>query len=514
MLTGELPIGRFQPPSQKVQLDVRIDHVVLRALEKEPDRRYQRASEVKTELVSATPPMWHAPAPAVKENVSMYGTHLQPTAVEREDARRRVQIPAAGLMIAGGIGLLAVGMTLAYALLRQPSPSPSVQPTWAQIIPIVPATISLCLSLAVAMGGWHMANLKSYGLAMTGAALATLPCSVGCILGLPMGIWALVVLLDPKVRSAFAAAIAPPARPPVSHFPIAPTASSGAKTSKMALVGLVAVAFAVCAGIIPAVLLPAIQAVRQSASQAQSSNNLKQLGLALHNYHDFYNCLPPAVVRDADGNPLYSGRVLLLPFMGQENLYRSFDLTQSWDSPRNQAISDTPLAIFMHPSDSASDVPGKTNYLFVSGKGTMFEADKTIHMYDITDGLSNTIAMVEVKASTTKWAQPDDLDFSLPRRLPAGSQLVLFGDGSVRNLDPKLTPMQIREFATIGGGESPWEGIPAPMVTPQAPALPGGPLPMGAPAPAGAPIAPEAPATPGAFAPAAPPLPPQPEQQP
>src|SRR3954467_12946024 len=57
MLTGELPIGRFQPPSQKVQLDVRIDHVVLRALEKEPDRRYQRASEVKTELAFATPPM-------------------------------------------------------------------------------------------------------------------------------------------------------------------------------------------------------------------------------------------------------------------------------------------------------------------------------------------------------------------------------------------------------------------------------------------------------------------------
>ena len=48
MLTGELPIGRFAPPSKKVQIDVRLDEVVLRALEKEPERRYQQASEVKS----------------------------------------------------------------------------------------------------------------------------------------------------------------------------------------------------------------------------------------------------------------------------------------------------------------------------------------------------------------------------------------------------------------------------------------------------------------------------------
>ncbi|MCI0360685.1 MAG: serine/threonine protein kinase, partial [Planctomycetaceae bacterium] len=84
MLTGELPLGRFEPPSHKVEVDVRIDQVVLRALEKAPERRYQRASEVKTELASAAswpalaapaaplaaantaPPVWHTPAPASK----------------------------------------------------------------------------------------------------------------------------------------------------------------------------------------------------------------------------------------------------------------------------------------------------------------------------------------------------------------------------------------------------------------------------------------------------------------
>ena len=68
MLTGELPLGRFQPPSEKVAVDVRIDQVVLRALEKAPERRYQQASHVKTDLASAAPPHWQPPAPALKHH--------------------------------------------------------------------------------------------------------------------------------------------------------------------------------------------------------------------------------------------------------------------------------------------------------------------------------------------------------------------------------------------------------------------------------------------------------------
>ncbi len=66
MLTGELPLGKFQPPSRKVQVDVRLDEVVLHALEKEPERRYQHASEVKTavETIAATPGAPAAAAPA------------------------------------------------------------------------------------------------------------------------------------------------------------------------------------------------------------------------------------------------------------------------------------------------------------------------------------------------------------------------------------------------------------------------------------------------------------------
>src|SRR5262249_31265753 len=64
-------------------------------------------------------------------------------------------------------------------------------------------------------------------------------------------------------------------------------------------------------------LVPAAQKMRDSADRAQGSNNLKVIGIALHNYHDNYQQFPPAVVYSADGKPLYSWRVLILPFIEQ-----------------------------------------------------------------------------------------------------------------------------------------------------------------------------------------------------
>ena len=85
LLTGELPIGRFAPPSKKVQIDVRLDEVVLRALEKEPEQRYQHASELRTSVdqITATPNVRHGRAPPGRK------TDLPPTAPEHgcRDAR-------------------------------------------------------------------------------------------------------------------------------------------------------------------------------------------------------------------------------------------------------------------------------------------------------------------------------------------------------------------------------------------------------------------------------------------
>ncbi|MFN0054259.1 MAG: DUF1559 domain-containing protein, partial [Planctomycetales bacterium] len=78
----------------------------------------------------------------------------------------------------------------------------------------------------------------------------------------------------------------------------------------------------VCGGILAALLLPAVQQAREAARRTQCKNNLHQIGLALHNYHDAFNSFPPAYIPDASGRPMHSWRVLILPFLDQAPLYQ------------------------------------------------------------------------------------------------------------------------------------------------------------------------------------------------
>ena len=212
----------------------------------------------------------------------------------------------------------------------------------------------------------------------------------------------------------------------------------------------------VCGGILAALLLPALQAAREAARRAQSSNNLKQIGLALHNYHDTNGSFPPAVVTDANGQPLYSGRVLLLPYMEKQGLSQQFKWNEPWDSPNNQPISQKMMTVFIDPSNP-NPKPGQTDYLFVTGKGTVFEAGVSTKIREITDGTSNTMIVVEVRNSGVSWAEPKDLDISQPMALPPGNHpggnIAAFGDGSVRFLSKALPAQTVRDTATKAGGE-------------------------------------------------------------
>ena len=244
---------------------------------------------------------------------------------------------------------------------------------------------------------------------------------------------------------------------PLVQNKFAPASSSGSGLGIAALLVGFGVAALMCGGILIALLLPAVQAAREAARRQQSMNNLKQIGLALHNYHDQHGSFPPAVVTDANGKPLYSGRVLLLPYIEQKGVYDAFDLTQAWDSDRNRAISETPIPVFMDPS-SADQTLGKTDYFFVTGTGTMFDGDKATKMATITDGTSNTLAVVETRSNGAHWAEPRDVDVSQPTALPPGSHpngnLGLMTDGSVRFLSKTIQPNTVRQLSTKGGGEA------------------------------------------------------------
>jgi hypothetical protein len=212
-------------------------------------------------------------------------------------------------------------------------------------------------------------------------------------------------------------------------------------------------------GILVSLLLPAVQAAREAARRAQASNHLKQLTLAMQNYHDVYGALPPAVVTDDTGKPLYSGRVLLLPFLEQNGLYSAFDKSKAWDSPANLALAQTNLLIFTDPSAPTTRIPGQTDFLFVAGKGTVFEPRPGgARFRDISDGTSNTMFMVEVRNSGIGWAEPADIDISQPMSLPAGNHpninLAAFFDGHTQAIAKTASPQLIRDLATCAGGET------------------------------------------------------------
>ncbi len=215
-----------------------------------------------------------------------------------------------------------------------------------------------------------------------------------------------------------------------------------------------------------AVLLPAVEASRAAARRSQSINNLKQMGLALHNLHSTENHFPPRASRDQDGKPLLSWRVAILPFIEQNALFQEFKQDEPWDSPHNQALLERMPAVYAVPGASAK--PGETFYQGFAGKGTFFdpEVKEGVTLAEITDGTSNTIAVVEARKAVP-WTKPDDVEFD-PEAKPeggddpllgrlgghfAGGFNALFADGSVRFLRLSISPQVLRALITRNGGE-------------------------------------------------------------
>jgi prepilin-type processing-associated H-X9-DG protein len=232
----------------------------------------------------------------------------------------------------------------------------------------------------------------------------------------------------------------------------------------LALAGIITGALGIL--IIPALMIPGVQAAREAARRTQCTNNLKQIGLALYNYESAVGSLPPAYVADENGRPRASWRVMILPYMEQISVYNAYNFDVAWDHPSNTTAINSRITTYLCPSESAE--PGEelfTNYLMVTGPGTVFDPQRAAitRLSDIKDGTSNTVGVVQ-SSRKVHWASPDDLvvdakNPSQPLPLdqlknphPGGFQ-GLFLDGSVRFLKSSLDPVTLRSLFTIAGGE-------------------------------------------------------------
>jgi len=183
--------------------------------------------------------------------------------------------------------------------------------------------------------------------------------------------------------------------------------------------------------ILIALLLPAVQQAREAARRTQCKNNLKQLALAMHNYHDVYDQFPCAGATTEDVGGRYnqawltwSGLAMLLPYIEQSNVYNQINFDYRWDNNNggtvNNTMARTRIAAFVCPSDPGAEASytanmSPTSYGFSAGPAsnwsmrannpgifTLFNAAK---FRDIKDGTSNTIAGAEMQIglNTGQW---------------------------------------------------------------------------------------------------------------
>jgi hypothetical protein len=257
------------------------------------------------------------------------------------------------------------------------------------------------------------------------------------------------------------------------------------------ILGCIGTLLSLC--IIPALLLPAIQAAREAARRQASMNNMKMIGLGIMNYHDTHRAFPPRGVEfkpSEDSGRLepklgLSWRVRLLPYIEHNALYEQFDFDVPWDHPTNEAL--IPLMPDMYRSPTQPTADGTTVYLGVVyplDLNPQSIPDQSLTQYlrgtaldngplrrrpgfdrlsfaDITDGTSNTIAVVEADLDQAViWTKPADweLDVTNPHRGLGGLRpqgfLGLRVDASVTFISNSLDDTNMRRLFCRNDGEA------------------------------------------------------------
>ena len=168
------------------------------------------------------------------------------------------------------------------------------------------------------------------------------------------------------------------------------------------------------------------QSVRVTGPRFISSCNLKQIGLAFHNYHAIHKRLPQAAICNADGRPLLSWRVALLPYLEEEELYRAFHLDEPWDSLHNIKLLERMPRVYQtpHRTDFSEESHSTFFQVFV-GPGTPFEKGKIVNFNESFSRGTSAIILVADAASPVPWTKPDDLAFDPDEPLPALGGIVL-----------------------------------------------------------------------------------------
>ena len=296
-------------------------------------------------------------------------------------------------------------------------------------------------------------EVKQSRLALASLVLGVLACPFSCLSGIPGLICGVMGLRQIEA----------------SQRPGSPVRYTG---RSLALTGIVLSGMMMFVSSV-LLLLPAVQAAREAARRAVCSGHVKEIGLAFHNAASVTKDMSmPLAIVNADGLPLLSWRVALLPYLGQEALYREFHLDEPWDSPHNLTLLPRMPGIYVCPSFMIPPSEGITPYAAAAGPGMFFDAPEPIpgtqtigvSIGAIRDGTSNTILVLELgRNNGVPWTSPQevmvDIDEAIKvlretQTIHVGGRTTLFGDGSVRFVSQEIDRQTLRGLLTRDGGEA------------------------------------------------------------
>ncbi|MBI2825540.1 MAG: DUF1559 domain-containing protein [Planctomycetia bacterium] len=217
--------------------------------------------------------------------------------------------------------------------------------------------------------------------------------------------------------------------------------------------------FAYGLGLFAPQLLQPVKRSMQQAQQAASRENLARIAAALDAHIAAKGAYPAPASTSADGKPLLSWRVHLLPMLGEQALYEEFHLDEPWDSAHNKKLVYRIPAAYR---DAVRVADGKTMYLLPTGAGTLFASSDGPKLDAITDDKGTTIVVIEsTEGPPVEWTKPADLAFDPAKPTKGVAAIirpvffVLFADGSVRALNAYDDDKALPGMFSPAGGEPP-----------------------------------------------------------
>jgi hypothetical protein len=195
-----------------------------------------------------------------------------------------------------------------------------------------------------------------------------------------------------------------------------------------------------------------VQKVREAAARVQTQNNLRQLGLAMHNYASDTGSLPQAVPDPKLGaKTKLSWRVQVLPYIEAGGLFQQLHHNEPWDSPHNKALLTPMPLVFHHPLHPEENARGRTYFRVFTGERTLFPQGRLLRFpAGIPDGTSNTLLIVEA-AEPIEWTRPEELLYDPNRPLPKigghykGKTLAVLADGSFKLISANVSEKTLRD---------------------------------------------------------------------